>query len=605
MEFYIITTLFLGANGVLFEPVNNNMGIMYTDLAKTYTYYTQWHLCYYYDLGLYYEQIHKLELCVKQMNDICSNIDNDDICKITTTMFKTDLDNIRQNNEAMRKMHIRQKRAPLEFIGKLNNMLFGIMDAETARKYDEKINELQSETEINRKMAKEKTTLLKGFIELNNRTFNNFRDNIFKLESQMQKLQGTLGVKIDEVMIGDQFRDISSVATLIVMDHNELSNQIKFALEESMSGGITNLIPIHNLEKDMNDIQVDENQALPTQLKDNGFFNIKNFVTTRAALYNEKLFMEIGIPVVDKRQYNLFKAISIPMQIRNETLIMTPTSKYFLLNSSDNLYIQITEKDLRACLHFDEETLICKPTSPVYHNPKKVCELAMFTKESPDVIDKACVFRQVPKTNYVIQINEQDKYFLSITSPIAIVNSCGDGRVEMSKIDRNGILTVESNCVISTNDFQIRPHEHKYFNDTKIIMPDNDIHNLKFEKNKRQNATMDNGQDAILIQNYETEFGELANRANELIEKESTEIKLENIHYDTVTHSYFIFILIAIVVILAAVAAFIIYTKVHPLSNLLSMITGLPVASEEGENHRNVIINVGRRHDSENTVEAV
>lgn len=136
----------------------------------------------------------------------------------------------------MRAMHKRQKRAPLEFVGKLSNMAFGIMDAETARTYDEKINELQSEVETGREMAKRKTTLIKGILELNNVTLSGFKQNIDDLEFQLHRFQKTISHKVDEIMIDHRLRDISSVATLIMIDHNELSNQIRIALEESMNG---------------------------------------------------------------------------------------------------------------------------------------------------------------------------------------------------------------------------------------------------------------------------------------------------------------------------------------------------------------------------------
>lgn len=601
MEMLIFSILFLGAYGILFEPMSDKTGIIYTELSTTYTYYTKWHLCYYYDLGAYYEQINKLELCVKQMADVCTHINDTAICKLTTAMFSTDLGQIRLNNEAMLKMHRREKRAPLEFIGKLSNMAFGIMDAETARLYDDKVNELQSEAEINRKMARERTTLLKGFIELNNKTFNSFKENIDTLGTDIQKLQDRLGRNVAEVVIGQKFKDISGVATLIMIDHNELSNRIKKALEDSLSGGITDLIPITDLEGNFEQIPVEEGQILPTQLKGNGIYNLKNFITSKATLFNHKIFLEIGIPVLEKNKLTLFKAIPIPTNINNQLFVISPKSKYFLINFKDITYIPLTEDELRACLHFNDDTLICNPLSPVYHNTNGVCELAMFTNKPSESIGKTCKFSQVPKSNYIIQINMQDKYFMSPESPIDIVNSCGDGRVEMSKITENGVLTVEPGCIITTDDIQIRSHEHKYFNDTKIIIPKNDLQGLDLAKFEIKNFSELTDQSTVLIQNYEQEFRDLANQADELLEREAADVKFSRIHYDNVTHSYAILILIIIIIALAAVTAFIIYTKVNPLSHLLSLITGIPPTNEATEeNKRNIVINIEGKHDLTN-----
>lgn len=125
----------------------------------------------------------------------------------------------------------------------------------------------------------------------------------------------------------------------------------------------------------------------------------------------------------------------------------------------------MSEEDVRACLHFNGNTLICNPSSPVFHSTNGVCELAMLKNNTEVKIHNICRYNSVPVANYVIKINLQDRYFISVKDSVKIVNSCGDGRVERTKITQNGILTVEPDCVISTDDVQIRSHGHKYSNE--------------------------------------------------------------------------------------------------------------------------------------------
>lgn len=94
METVTLSLLIIGSissvNGLQFEPLTYNTGIIYTNMSTVYTYYTKWHLCYYYDLELYYEQINKLEVCVKQLRDICGIMLDKNICNITTALFSSD-----------------------------------------------------------------------------------------------------------------------------------------------------------------------------------------------------------------------------------------------------------------------------------------------------------------------------------------------------------------------------------------------------------------------------------------------------------------------------------------------------------------------------------
>lgn len=594
----ILFLLFLGADCLLYEIMTNQTGILYTDLGKAYTYYTKWHLCYYYDLGPYYDQIDKLELCVEQMDCICNRLIDSKTCRITTTMFTNDLHKIKDNMETVRKISRRKKRAPFEFVGKLSNMAFGIMDAETARQYDEKINELQTETELNRKLAREKTTLLQGIIRMSNDTFTNFRANIDSLNDQVANLTAKLGDRVDEIIIGDQFRDISSVATLIMIEHNALSHEIKTALMDTVNGDVTGLVPIRELEDDMNRILLNKNQALPSQLEGGNIHSLMKIATTKATLFNEKVFLEIGIPIIDMNSYTLFKTIPIPTKHEDDTFIILPTSKYFLFNPRDRTLIPFSNSDLQACLHFRTDTFVCNPTSPIYHNPKGICELALLTKQEPQAIREICRFNPIPKINYVIQINIQDKYFVFADSPLNVVNSCGDGRVEMSRITQNGILTVEPDCIVSTDDILIRAHAQKYFNSTKLIVPNNGLDQLKFEKIGNTAFTAKSNR-TVFIDDYESDLNNLANMANDMIEEEKTELKFKNIHFDTTAHSYAILLVVAVIVIMTAIIGFIIYTKVNPLSRLLSLITGIPQLEDpNNEGPRNIIINIDHEHEA-------
>lgn len=599
----MLCTAFIGVSGILFQPTTERAGVIFTELATTYTYYNRWHLCYYFDLKLYYEQIDKLEICINQMNVICRYVPSNRICTVLGGMFEVDLRGIKLGQNALKRIHSRQKRAPFEFMGKFSHMLFGIMDADTARGYDEKINELQSEAELNRNLSKERLSLVKSSIQLNKKTFGTFEEKIDKLHDEINSLRERQNHSLDYIFAEDRFRDIVSIATLILMDHEKLSTQIEDILDDSIEGRLSALIPIEDLENDLAQIQkqLGRNQILPTELKHNGIHNIGRLISTRATLFGNRIFIEMGIPIVENNQYVLYKSVPVPVLFHNRLVVMAPASKYFLMSFLEAIYIPMTEEDLQACLHFDGETLICNPFSPLYHNVYKVCELAIFTNQSDEVTSKTCSFSFVPMANYIIQINHQDKYYVSIEKPIDVLNSCVDKRVEVTRILENGILTIEPECTIRTSDIYIRSHNHKYFNDTKIIFPSNSIHNLNLDTIVNRNFTAYSKQEAVLIQDYEGDFDRLAEQADVLIERENEKIKFEQIHYDNATHSYAIFGIMAMIVILSAVIGFIIYKKVNPLSSLLSLITGIPASSDTngvGSNDRQIVINIDRNHGS-------
>lgn len=601
--FYL--TILTSVNSISFQPATRESGVLFTELSTTYTYYDRWHLCYYFDLGQYYDQIDKLETCISQMIDICGTMRDKNLCAVLEDVFETDFRRIRLGTDALRKIYGRERRAPFEFMGRFANMAFGIMDADTARDYDQKINELQSEAETNGILSKDKTSLIEGVIRLNNKTFTDFKEKIIGLEDETQSIIYRLNISDNHMITEGRLRDIVSIATLILIDHTKLATQIEDILDESIQGKLSGLIPINNLENDFAQIQMKlgRNQILPTNLGHNGIHNVGKFISTKATLFEKRIFIEIGIPVVENDQYVLYKAIPVPARLHGQLVVMSPASKYFLLSLQGASYIPLSDSDIQACLHLNGETLICNPYAPLHHNMHRVCELAIFTNQTEDLINEICTFKIIPTSNYFIQINHQDKYYISIDAPIEILNSCDNRPVEVTKIRKSGILSMEPGCMVSTDDIRIRSHNHKYFNDTKIISPHNGIQNLKFDKMTGQTFTAHSIRKTVLIRNYEDDFNQLAETADNILERETTRGRFERIHYDNTTHSYAIFIIIAIIVALSAVIGFIIYKRVNPLSSLLSLITGIqPATDPDGttRNDRQIVINFEGHHTPEN-----
>lgn len=246
----LIIIAFSSVNGILFQEATKESGVTFTELATTYTYYDRWHLCYYFDLESYYAQIDKLETCIAQLKGICKTVRDINLCTILGDMFETDFKEIRLGKETLRKIHGRNKRAPFEFMGRFANMAFGIMDADTARNYDGKINELQSEAEVNRKLSREKISLIKGVIEINGRAFKDFSERIVGLENETQNILYRLNITDNYVITEGRLRDIVSIATLILIDHTKLATQVEDILDDSIRGKLSELIPIDHLERD-------------------------------------------------------------------------------------------------------------------------------------------------------------------------------------------------------------------------------------------------------------------------------------------------------------------------------------------------------------------
>ena len=114
--------------GLNFTPRDDGTGVIFSELAETFISYDEWHLCFYYDLQNYFEEFDKLHICVDQLKKLCNEYKDKSSCSLIMEQFDNHLENIREDYKTIRSFghgNSREKRALFEFVGKIDNYLFG------------------------------------------------------------------------------------------------------------------------------------------------------------------------------------------------------------------------------------------------------------------------------------------------------------------------------------------------------------------------------------------------------------------------------------------------------------------------------------------------
>lgn len=76
----------------------------------------------------------------------------------------------------------------------------------------------------------------------------------------------------------------------------------------------------------------------------------------------------LNIPIVESDDMNLYKTVPIPTKLKQEMVIIVPTTEYFLLNPHRSEITPINEKELANCGKIGRNELICNPESPTIIN---------------------------------------------------------------------------------------------------------------------------------------------------------------------------------------------------------------------------------------------
>lgn len=87
-----------------------NTGLLFAELSKVHTSYTKWHICYYYDLNSYFQQIQQIEICIGKMTKICKTLHDNELCNATIDQLKSHMEDMQQDNTKIESFRQRQER---------------------------------------------------------------------------------------------------------------------------------------------------------------------------------------------------------------------------------------------------------------------------------------------------------------------------------------------------------------------------------------------------------------------------------------------------------------------------------------------------------------
>lgn len=159
---FISTTL----DHFVFNPLPDNTPIIFSNNAQAHISFGNFKLLFDVNLEPYYKFIDTIKLRIQAISEICEKRWFSP-CIITSSQLLYQLELIEEDDQFI---HSISKRFIFcEFCGKIDHTLFGLMDAETVRHYDELINNLENATISNRDLLAENSRITQTFIEYNNK----------------------------------------------------------------------------------------------------------------------------------------------------------------------------------------------------------------------------------------------------------------------------------------------------------------------------------------------------------------------------------------------------------------------------------------------------
>lgn len=522
--------------------------------SDAYVSFTQWNLCVYFDLKDHFEEIERLKEATDTIGRACDKIavatnNGDNNCNLLHDKFADTYKSLKREADIIL-VHGRVKRsAPFEFVGKVMNVLTGVMTTEQAQAIDKRISSLENNLVSQEQLARDHISIIKGSITA---AANNFK----KIDSRINKIEFYLN-KSEIAEATQVVNEISQIAVLTLVEHRHISNRINELLRDSVTGDVSDVIEIQMISDGLYKIQtlLREDEMLPIDLSKDNIHSIFGFTSIKGTLFNNRIMVEIAIPVLSRTKYSLFKSSPVPSKINDITFMLKTDTPFFHANLETGSFVPINNEDLANCKQSLNAELICHSVAPIRRDG--VCEISLLSGEDPTT----CNFVAVPHKSYLVTIENAYRFFVFPEKAMVIKQICQNSLKNTSTLNQASLLILDDDCFVHVDRYTLRSHSVKRLDMGETILAHSRINAGYFENsfNKTELA------DTIVLEDLEdlSDFGERLRLAGEERAAGASEVsKNDSIQYG-------LLLIVVIVIILVIAATYYIFSKTKLIADLV------------------------------------
>lgn len=416
--------------------------------------YDSWKIFYQYDTSEYHEEINKLNSCIQKIEKTCSKIRQKNFCNILINLLENHQTSMRNNIEFIDAFILQSKRTKRGFgidIGHyLFHIPFGLMDYYDARKIEKIVNEIIKTQSTTKRIVHEQITLIRESLITTSKEFQNMRENIKKLQALITNL--TFEIQIESYAQHD-ISQMTHLATLIILNHQKTSIQLKKLLKNAANIEISELIPHKDLLKELEEIK--DNIGNDKFFTEFNALDFETLITTRAISYDDNILIEIEIPLITKRNYDLIKIVSLPVLLPNNQTIMFKTSgKHYLVHKQSQEYIPLDDENFNKCKTLRNGHKICTPKPDSYFKTDTNCESNIFFNNSLQNLLATCDHRTTKNFNFVADL-QGNVFYIHLNKPATAKIKCENKIPRHELIADSGTISLEAGCEKLINKIKI------------------------------------------------------------------------------------------------------------------------------------------------------
>lgn len=453
------------------NEIKSTSGLYFEDIANLRVYHSEWAFVTFVNLSYFTAEAENLERTVETIKKLCSSLKNEltlqvpsSYCDNTMPQLQILLDDIREysvrwfvnhemdttNGNAVRR---RRKRG---FFGAISKRLFFSMSDDEAALYRSEINALKAENAEHYLLEKNQTTLFQGTLRVLNTTIQSQIIQRTALQKQLDELEILLSNATASDQLYGKLSELMQYTTFVIASFWEKQQYFYDAITTKSKNN--QIIPprmfMSELER-VSELVAKQDLHLPLPLTTENLPKLYHITTTEGRIIDDNLVLRLSIPLVEKKNFILYKATSVPQRNATDDTFnfIVPRNEYIALDSLNSKFLTITLDELKACHHLDRKNLVCKQTFPIMMaNNNLGCEINLLRNTN---LTSTCDIRTDTFNEELwTKLQSPNTYLYTMPKSQAVVINCPHSRTQLH-LQGSGLITVRQRCRIKTERVEI------------------------------------------------------------------------------------------------------------------------------------------------------
>lgn len=211
---------------------------------------------------------------------------------------------------------------------------------------------------------------------------------------------------------------------------------------------------------------------LPKDGSPNNIAKIYSLLEAKVHINPAGILLKITVPLLYRDLFYLRHIIPVPFK-QNESFKIITTQNHFIgVNKREERYYLMTHQQKSKCKSFSDNWIICDQANILYNTQQgsAKCEMAILTHLSKGISPKCSTARL--KLQQVWSKLYTPNQFLFTVANDTVLNIICKERNEVCSINGSGIISLQQQCVIHTENMEIAA-ENVFSSDLPIIIAPN------------------------------------------------------------------------------------------------------------------------------------